>query len=215
MINFFCAACSGTFLACQEEDPEMGQSSISHPEHLEEVEGTFEISSRGRTWWCKGPCGGGHARTEPCHQGTWLCAALQHPGTCHSARMANGAGSGVSPVHYCISDGHRFPEDDVCDGLYQPALEERGVQGEDQPVDAWSCLDTGSAQGEGTSTDNLFSSVTGGVFWIVLVKLLLFFSTQGSVKLHCQRSPLLYADRQPGLKTDVSGFNEILLEKTL
>lgn len=40
-------------------------------------------------------------------------------------------------------------------------------------------------------------------------------STQGSVKLHCQRSPLLYADRQPDLKSDVTGFNEILLEKTL
>ncbi|XP_053703994.1 unconventional myosin-XIX [Synchiropus splendidus] len=38
---------------------------------------------------------------------------------------------------------------------------------------------------------------------------------RGSVKLHYQRSPLLYADRQPELKTDVTGFNEILLEKTL
>uniref|UniRef100_A0A669DUH0 Myosin XIX n=1 Tax=Oreochromis niloticus TaxID=8128 RepID=A0A669DUH0_ORENI len=41
------------------------------------------------------------------------------------------------------------------------------------------------------------------------------FSPQGSIKLHCQRSPLLYADRQPDLKSDVTGFNEILLEKTL
>ncbi|XP_070699771.1 unconventional myosin-XIX [Pempheris klunzingeri] len=38
---------------------------------------------------------------------------------------------------------------------------------------------------------------------------------KGSVKLHCQRSPLLYADRQPDMKSDVTGFNEILLEKTL
>ncbi|XP_049896083.1 unconventional myosin-XIX [Epinephelus moara] len=38
---------------------------------------------------------------------------------------------------------------------------------------------------------------------------------KGSVKLHCQRSPLLYADRQPGIKSDVTGFNAILLEKTL
>ncbi|XP_053187445.1 unconventional myosin-XIX isoform X1 [Scomber japonicus] len=38
---------------------------------------------------------------------------------------------------------------------------------------------------------------------------------KGSVKLHCQRSPLLYADRKPGKKTEVTGFNEILLEKTL
>ncbi|XP_045894880.1 unconventional myosin-XIX isoform X2 [Micropterus dolomieu] len=38
---------------------------------------------------------------------------------------------------------------------------------------------------------------------------------KGSVKLHCQRSPLLYADRNPDMKTDVTGFNEILLEKTL
>ncbi|XP_074467568.1 unconventional myosin-XIX isoform X1 [Sebastes fasciatus] len=38
---------------------------------------------------------------------------------------------------------------------------------------------------------------------------------KGSVKLHCQRSPLLYADRQPDMKSDVTGFNAILLEKTL
>uniref|UniRef100_A0A665TIJ3 Myosin motor domain-containing protein n=1 Tax=Echeneis naucrates TaxID=173247 RepID=A0A665TIJ3_ECHNA len=38
---------------------------------------------------------------------------------------------------------------------------------------------------------------------------------KGSVKLHYQRSPLLYADRQPDLKSEVTGFNEILLEKTL
>ncbi|XP_058482974.1 unconventional myosin-XIX [Solea solea] len=37
---------------------------------------------------------------------------------------------------------------------------------------------------------------------------------KGSVKLHFRRSPLLYADRKPELKTDVTGFNEILLEKT-
>lgn len=38
---------------------------------------------------------------------------------------------------------------------------------------------------------------------------------KGSVKLHCQRSPLLYADRHPGLQNDMTGLNEILLEKTL
>ncbi|XP_037543368.1 unconventional myosin-XIX [Nematolebias whitei] len=38
---------------------------------------------------------------------------------------------------------------------------------------------------------------------------------RGSVKLHYQRSPLLYADRQPDLKSNVTGFNEILLVKTL
>ncbi|XP_034461939.1 unconventional myosin-XIX isoform X1 [Hippoglossus hippoglossus] len=38
---------------------------------------------------------------------------------------------------------------------------------------------------------------------------------KGSVKLHFRRSPLLYADRPPDLKCDVTGFNEILLEKTL
>ncbi|XP_026777729.3 unconventional myosin-XIX [Pangasianodon hypophthalmus] len=38
---------------------------------------------------------------------------------------------------------------------------------------------------------------------------------QGSVKLHMQRSPLRYADMYPGPHTDeVSGFNQILLEKT-
>lgn len=45
--------------------------------------------------------------------------------------------------------------------------------------------------------------------------ILFLSSTQGSIKLHYQRSPLLYADRQPDLKSDVTGFNEILLEKTL
>lgn len=38
---------------------------------------------------------------------------------------------------------------------------------------------------------------------------------KGSVKLHYQRSPLLYADRHPDLQSKVTGFNEILLEKTL
>lgn len=38
---------------------------------------------------------------------------------------------------------------------------------------------------------------------------------KGSVKLHYQRSPLLYADRHPDLQNDMTGLNEILLEKTL
>uniref|UniRef100_A0A667ZT66 Myosin XIX n=1 Tax=Myripristis murdjan TaxID=586833 RepID=A0A667ZT66_9TELE len=39
---------------------------------------------------------------------------------------------------------------------------------------------------------------------------------RGSVKLHYQRSPLLYADRQPNVVSNgVTGFNQILLEKTL
>ncbi|KAK1882893.1 Unconventional myosin-XIX, partial [Dissostichus eleginoides] len=38
---------------------------------------------------------------------------------------------------------------------------------------------------------------------------------KGSVKLHYRRSPLLYADRKPDMKSDMSGFNAILLEKTL
>ncbi|KAK9536182.1 hypothetical protein VZT92_005990 [Zoarces viviparus] len=38
---------------------------------------------------------------------------------------------------------------------------------------------------------------------------------KGSVKLHYQRSPLLYADTQPDMKSNVTGFNAILLEKTL
>lgn len=39
MLNVFYASCSGAVLAGQEADPEMEQSSFSHPEHLEEVEG--------------------------------------------------------------------------------------------------------------------------------------------------------------------------------
>ncbi|KAM6983429.1 LOW QUALITY PROTEIN: unconventional myosin-XIX [Tautogolabrus adspersus] len=38
---------------------------------------------------------------------------------------------------------------------------------------------------------------------------------RGSIKLHYKRSPLLYADRQPDIKSCVTGFNEILLDKTL
>uniref|UniRef100_UPI0037E7970E unconventional myosin-XIX n=1 Tax=Semicossyphus pulcher TaxID=241346 RepID=UPI0037E7970E len=38
---------------------------------------------------------------------------------------------------------------------------------------------------------------------------------RGSIKLHCKRSPLLYADRQPDIKSCVTGFNEILLDKTM
>ncbi|CAL8276800.1 unnamed protein product [Arctogadus glacialis] len=39
---------------------------------------------------------------------------------------------------------------------------------------------------------------------------------RGSVKLHYQRSPLLYADMLPHLRREgVTGFNQILLEKTL
>ncbi|XP_051903351.1 unconventional myosin-XIX [Hippocampus zosterae] len=38
---------------------------------------------------------------------------------------------------------------------------------------------------------------------------------RGSIKLHCQRSPLLYANSQPEMRNYVTGFNEILLEKTL
>ncbi|XP_061607395.1 unconventional myosin-XIX isoform X1 [Phyllopteryx taeniolatus] len=36
---------------------------------------------------------------------------------------------------------------------------------------------------------------------------------KGSVKLHCKRSPLLYANRQPEMRNYVTGFNELLLEK--
>ncbi|XP_077449326.1 unconventional myosin-XIX [Stigmatopora argus] len=38
---------------------------------------------------------------------------------------------------------------------------------------------------------------------------------KGSVKVHCQPSPLLYANCQPEMSNYVTGFNEILLEKTL
>uniref|UniRef100_A0A3P8WFA8 Myosin XIX n=1 Tax=Cynoglossus semilaevis TaxID=244447 RepID=A0A3P8WFA8_CYNSE len=36
---------------------------------------------------------------------------------------------------------------------------------------------------------------------------------QGSVKLHFQQSPLLHADMRPDFKSDITGFNEILLER--
>lgn len=39
MLEVFCSSCSGAVVAGQEAGPEMGQSSCSHPEHLEEVEG--------------------------------------------------------------------------------------------------------------------------------------------------------------------------------
>ena len=39
MLNVFCVSCSGAVLAGQEEGPEIEQSSCTHPEILEEVEG--------------------------------------------------------------------------------------------------------------------------------------------------------------------------------
>lgn len=38
-VEVFYASCSGAVLAGQEAGPEMEQSSSSHPEHLEKVEG--------------------------------------------------------------------------------------------------------------------------------------------------------------------------------
>lgn len=75
-----------------------------------------------------------------------------------------------------------------------------------------TCLHTRSTKGE-----DLSAPADQMLFPVFLVGTVSqhISATQGSVKLHCQRSPLLYADRQPDLKSDVTGFNEILLEKTL
>lgn len=180
--------------------------------------GSIEIRGGCRTRWCKGPCARGCARIKPCCQATGLGAALHHPGACHSARVAHGPGSGLGPLHHCVSVCHGLPEDDVCDGFAQPALQERGVQGGDQPVHTGGRLHTGSTQGKSTSTQIQLGVTFLSAGWFlsfIPLRLSFSFSTQGSVKLHCQRSPLLYADRQPDLKSDVTGFNEILLEKTL
>ena len=46
MMKCFSASCSGAVLAGQEAGPQMEQSSFSHSEHLEEVEGeTYHILS--------------------------------------------------------------------------------------------------------------------------------------------------------------------------
>uniref|UniRef100_A0AAX7U023 Myosin motor domain-containing protein n=1 Tax=Astatotilapia calliptera TaxID=8154 RepID=A0AAX7U023_ASTCA len=98
---------------------------------------------------------------------------------------------------------------DVCHRLPQLAIQEGRVPGEDQPVHGGTRLHKGSAQGEDTNT------FQKRFHFVHLMVFSFSFPAQGSVKLHCQRSPLLYADRQPDLKSDVTGFNEILLEKTL
>lgn len=173
--------------------------------------GAIENLGWGRAGWCKGPCRR-RASPEPCCQGERLSAAVQHRGASHSTRVAHGPGPGLCPVHHRVYDGHRPAEDDVCDCHPQNALQERGVQGGDQPVHKGACLYTGSTKGEGPSP---MKCITFIIWMITPLTIPFFFSSQGSVKLHCQRSPLLYADRQPDMKSDVTGFNEILLEKTL
>lgn len=91
------------------------------------VAGPFEIIGRGRTGRRNGPSGGGPAGIERCYQGTGLSAALLPAGARHSARVAHGPGSGLSAVHHHVSDSHRLSEDDVCVGLPQRALQEKGV----------------------------------------------------------------------------------------
>jgi len=112
------------------------------------VAGPIEILGRDGTRWRQGPCGAGLASIEPCYQGAGLRAALLHPEARHSARVANGPGSGLHPVHHHVSDSHRLPEDGVCHGLPPPALPERGVYCEAQSVLAGARLHTGSTQGE-------------------------------------------------------------------
>lgn len=177
---------------------------------MSSLTGTIEILGWGWAGWCEGPCRR-RAGPEPRCQGERLSAALQHWGASHGTRVAHGPGPGLCPVHHRVYDSYRPAEDDVCDCHPQNALQERGVQGGDQPVHQRACLYTGSTKGEGTSPRKC---ITFNI-WVIGPLTILFFSTKGSVKLHCQRSPLLYADRQPDMKSEVTGFNEILLEKTL
>lgn len=113
---------------------------------------TIEILGWGRAWWCKGPRGGGGTSCESCCQGTGFGAALQHPGAGDGARVAHGARPGLCTIHDCVFDSHRFPEDDVCHGLTQLSIQERGVPGEDQPVHGGTRFHKGSTQGEDTTT---------------------------------------------------------------
>lgn len=176
--------------------------------------GPTEILGWRRAGWRRGPCRR-RASPEPRRQRERLSAALQHWGASHSTRVAHGPGPGLCPVHHRVYDGHRPAEDDVCDCHPQNALQERGVQGGDQPVHEGACLYTGSTKGEGTSPMKCITFIIWRITPLTVRFCFVFFPTKGSVKLHCQRSPLLYADRQPDMKSDVTGFNEILLEKTL
>lgn len=68
-----------------------------------------------------------------------------------------------------------------------------------------ACLNLGSRRGEYKVETNQYTQELASIR----------AQPRGSIKLHCKRSPLLYADRQPDMKSYVTGFNEILLEKSL
>ncbi|XP_034539617.1 unconventional myosin-XIX [Notolabrus celidotus] len=68
-----------------------------------------------------------------------------------------------------------------------------------------ACLNLGSRRGEYKVETNQYTQELASIR----------AQPRGSIKLHCKRSPLLYADRQPDVKSYVTGFNEILLEKSL
>lgn len=114
-----------------------------------------KIARRGWAGWCKGLSRGRYSSIKPRCQGARLGAALPHPGAGHSARLAPGPGPGLGPLHNCVYDGNRPPEDDVCDGHPQPALQEERVQGGDQPVHTGAGLHTGSTQGGNPSHQSI------------------------------------------------------------